>query len=321
MSGRSRYAGYGENLFTFGAGAVGVSAYALCLGLAFTPAAIGVAGLYSLFKTSLGFTRLARQSSRQKYFQKMETNGYLYCIPEYHSLYDTVNELAGKLDLKTTPSVYARAKVPYKSYAASSIGSFIFVPEEEKRQGWSDEEQRFIIAHELSHLKTDDSKSFNTLGSMVSKYMTGGLFWGSITIGLAGTVIGGVPTVFATGYGAVSGLATLGLGVAAQKLCFNAAKRVQEFRADRNALSVTQDGEAALQVIDKLNDPDKTGTATYSFSLKDIFGSHPSYQRRVSALREAWDGMESPRRDNDNTTPISAQAPQQSGAKMHRSPC
>lgn len=350
MGGQNRHAGYGENIFTFGAGAVGVSAYALCLVSAFTPAAIGVAGLYSISKTSLNLTKLARRSSRHKDLQKMEKDGQLYRIPEYHPLYDTVNELAGKLDLKTKPSAYALtdqgavdlaekqipwplgrvlrpllkdmiSKESYKFFATSSIGSFLLVPEEEKRQrNWSDEEQRFTIAHELSHIKTDDSKSVHLLGHNVSKHITRGLFWGSIAVGLAGTVVGGLPAIFASGYGAVSGLATLGLGVAAQKLCFNAASRVQEFRADRNALAVTQDEDAALKVMDKLHDRYETSIAAPSFSFEDIFNSHPSYQRRVSALQKAWDGMRPPLHDNDNTSRISPQARQHPGAAMHRSP-
>ncbi len=169
---------------------------------------------------------------------------------------------------------------------------------------------RFIIAHELSHIKTDRKDFYDTADLFMQKTASL-LLWGcagmavcaavGLAVPLAGPGIGvlgmsgGTVGTSVAGFmgvqtGVLAGLGPAMLGAAGAMLArfsgglvAKTASRMQEYRADRNALYITRDLRAAEKVMEYIHNGREP--QTHKSKIGEIFSSHPSHKRRSEALR------------------------------------
>lgn len=211
-------------------------------------------------------------------------------------------EISADLGRKTPPDVYtinekfaARISLPFgmrwlfkplapkvmpKIYAALAGANTVVTTREALAKNLPEKELRFILAHEMSHLKTDTLSPKFFAGTMVKKASTI-LFWTTVAAGALSLAGVSLPVVLGGG----SALKALGLLTGARlvgALGVNYASRVMERRADRNAMYLTRDyesGEEALLSLGEAKSP----------ALVNIFESHPNSKPRFRSLKKAWE--------------------------------
>jgi Zn-dependent protease with chaperone function len=169
--------------------------------------------------------------------------------------------------------------------AAFSMPDFkTVVISETMAQHYGRDSLRFVLAHEASHIRTGDGTNFPwllgtvselTLTTSLSLSMGAGLFSMLSGENLAGHVF-------------AHGSLMTAIPVIAGALCvrmtgMNILSRMRERRADRNALYLTRDFNAAVAFIEKAYENNRP-RAWLKF-LK----THPSRDERIDNLKTAWE--------------------------------
>lgn len=195
---------------------------------------------------------------------------------------------------------YVRRRILPTIFGAEPDEAALIVTRESLRAGHDLRSLRFIMAHEIAHLKTD-RRDFAHLAHLWMQGATRILFWGCV--GMAGFAAIGLPLPLAgpalglvglpAAHALVLPLYALG-GLAATWAAGNVftryASRLREIRADRNALFVTRDLIAAERVMDHIHHApqSKKEPKEHEARVWDIWAGHPSHQRRVESLRQSF---------------------------------
>lgn len=206
---------------------------------------------------------------------------------------------------------HIRRSILPNAFGAEPDTGALIVTRDALKAGHSPRALRFIIAHEMAHLKTD-RRDFAHLANLFMKRSTQALFWGCV--GMAGFAAVGLPIPLAG-----PGLGLVGLPAASPLLMplytagallttwlagdvfTSLASRMRERRADRNALYITRDLTGAERVMEHIYDgrePKK-----HDPRIMELCSGHPSHKRRVESLRQAFCHVNcypAPRGSNDN---------------------
>ncbi|HEY8964549.1 MAG TPA: M48 family metallopeptidase [Alphaproteobacteria bacterium] len=147
-----------------------------------------------------------------------------------------------------------------------------------------DDELRWVVGHELAHLKNKDLKLKR-------------VFDAAATIADAGFLGSVIAPLFGTSMNALSGFWPILFGTIALKLSFNFLSshlyRTMEHNADIDALEFVPKNKAisALQKVEKFLQT-QMGENNLRFhkhhdSIFDLIASHPSHERRITAIKDA----------------------------------
>jgi Zn-dependent protease with chaperone function len=150
-------------------------------------------------------------------------------------------------------------------------------------------QMRFIIAHEMSHLKADNL-SPPLYGKAILKKMTEPLML-TVGVALVASLFGATLPVSALGVGFLGALKAGAALVAikyAAGAAVNSGMRIIERRADRNALYITGDLKSAQDAMEWLHDAKQKKPAS---ALKEATLDHPSYTKRMAALRTSFEAV------------------------------
>lgn len=290
------------------AGAVAV--YGAGLAQIFNPAALGMAAAYAA--GNLIYNELM---ARYSGVPGLIRGGYISPLPQQHKALQTMADDMARVMGMWPPKIYVvndrilramtpwyarwtlrdryvRAKSMRQTAAAISNLNMIMMGEEMMRQA-TDEELRFIIAHEMSHVKNGDSTTLRAFVHTAKKHMGHALLAGTgLAIGAALFGSGGMAAPLLLGAGAwpllgpwlaLGGLLLTG---GASGLLLNGASLVMERRADRNAIYVTRDGQGANQGLVDIMEGRKIPPELPAFI--EFLGTHPTYHPRIANIRAAW---------------------------------
>jgi Zn-dependent protease with chaperone function len=180
---------------------------------------------------------------------------------------------------------FLSTKAMPKIFAAVPGSNLLFTTKEALAKQISEKKLRFIIAHEISHLQTDNL-SPSLYGNAIIKKMSAPLFWGAVIAAGLSIFGGSIPLTLGMAAGKAFG-ALIVIKLAAEA-AVNYGTRVIERRADRNALYVTRDLDGAQKTMDWLHEPAQK--QEYSL-LRESMQTHPSYTRRMDALRESFNAV------------------------------
>jgi Zn-dependent protease with chaperone function len=295
-----------ENAATAGA----VAVYGAGLAQIFNPAALGLAAAYAA-----GHLIYNELMTRYSGVPGLIRDGYISPLPpQYKSLQTMADDMAkvmgiwppkifvvnDKMLRAMTPwymrwqlrDRYTSAKYMRQTAAAISNLNMIMMGEQMMKHA-SDDEMRFIMAHEMGHVKNGDSSSLRAYAHTTKKHMGHALLAGTaLAIGAAIFGSGGVAASLLLGAGAwpvlgpwlaLGGLLATG---GAARLFLNGASLVMEKLADRNAIYVTRDAEGANRGLLEIMDGQKTPPQLPP--IVEVLGTHPTYHPRVANIRAAW---------------------------------
>lgn len=275
----------------------GIAAFAVGIGLVFNPVVVTAAGVWSFVKA-----RRLQKSLSKNSIESMVTSGYIEAVPADAPINTIVRDVSDALGRAETPQVYtlverglvgqvtgpqakARKEAMSKLFAALPGTNALLTTKDALNAGYPENEMRFIAAHEVSHLQTDKNSAV-TFGKLFVNGVKRPLLFASL-----GAAFLGIAAPLTMGVAALPALAVLvGAGFVAN-LIHKVGERIAEKRADRNALYITRDLEAAGNVMRRLyapGDREKPGVAS---KLTDILSSHPGYTSRVKALRSAFNDV------------------------------
>lgn len=292
------------------ASVAGLTIFGVGLSAVFNPVALGVAGgwaTYSVAKSLL----LTVPTYRNWQFNKMVKGGHAVLLPEDATICKMAKEISDDLGRKEAPKVYTvdtavvasialpaglrwlaklapvrnllEEKAMPKVFAAMPGANTLLTTNQALNNGMTQDELKFIVAHEMAHLKSD-AGSLNIYSNAFIKKMSTPLLLAT-TAAIALSVFGiGLPIT--AGMGALKALGVFVATKAAADVAIRYGTRIIERRADRNALFVTRDLDNAVGAMQVLHE--KEQMKPYS-NLKEAFQTHPSYIRRISALREAFE--------------------------------
>jgi heat shock protein HtpX len=216
--------------------------------------------------------------------------------PTIPAIQDMAAMLAGRLGL-ATPAV--RLIDDRDSHGlnmigdvAATTGAAIYVSSRFKRMPCA--EREFVLAHEMAHMRAADLRMQVPIRAAIH----GSLFLTGVAgVAMATAVIATGGSVVAAFYGAT----WFGFFYAhhvVQKALAAKIVREQEYRADENALRLTRDFNAAVSLIDRLDDTGPGGIyeedapqPSMFTVMEKLFGTHPVRDDRVKALRAVWKDM------------------------------
>lgn len=220
----------------------------------------------------------------KKKFNKLARKKLLTSLQKDHPFAQRVEEISQKMGREKAPEIQVYENLPSTTatkylYGAIPEADILTVARPALDNPMPDEERKFIIAHEMAHLKTD---GFNV--TEYTKHILRGskqaLFLGAawtFGAGLAGIALP-ISAVAAPLW--VPFTAALGACYAASVIHAVGSRKIEK-RADRNALYTTDfNMAAATNVIDRLHSGKK--------QLKTrLISSHPGYLERHHALIDA----------------------------------
>jgi len=302
-----KYRRFGEQAaIEVGSLAVGAGA-ALALSSLFNPVALGVAGAYGAVKLAQGYAGVISPALRKRAFDGAVRKGYFTPLDPQNKIALITGELSRKMDLET-PAIYTvnkdfviRSQVPlylrfilpkakieklldkslHKVFAAAVGMNTMLVGEQALKHNYSDDQLRFVVAHELSHLKAKDHIS--TLGAVtaLSKHSLRALFFGSCAA-IALSVVGANVITPGIGIAALGGVVATWAGT---NLGLNFFSRIRERRTDRNALYVTRDLQGGTDMILALTDQILPSGAE---KVMQQMQTHPMYHDRTTSMRTVF---------------------------------
>lgn len=287
----------------------GLTLYGVGLSQIFNPVALGIAGAYGAY--TVGRAALMNVPAYRDWeMGRMVKKGHATQLPDDHPFVQMAKEISEDLGRKQAPKVYTvtsdvvvqialppglrwlgklrpvrdaiEEKAMPKVFAALPGSNLLMTTDAALNNGMSQDELKFIAAHEMGHLKTD-AGSLNLLGRGFVNKMNMPLMLAT-TAAVALSVFGvGLPvTAGMAAWKAFGALVAIKLGTdAALKL----GTRIMERRADRNALYVTRDLEAGQDAMEWLHEPAQKKPHSL---LREALLTHPSYQRRLSAMQKSF---------------------------------
>lgn len=291
-----------ERALTAGSTLAGVAIFGGTLAAAFNPVAIGAVGIFAAGTVGLHLLMTVPGFRKQAF-------GRMKAVPEGERIYRISKEISDSLGRPEAPKIYlidrktvARMKWPLgmrwkartkkgrktiEEYMPKVFGAMpgmntFATTKEALAANYTDAQLRFIIAHEMSHLKTDFSPGSYAAPIVQKAFMPLLLATGAAA---ALSAVGvGVPAL--AGIAAWKAAAALAGAKVASKPFFSFMSRVREKRADRNALYITRDLKAAEDTMNALHH--KPEHRKRQPLRKEIMRSHPSYTRRMAALKKAF---------------------------------
>lgn len=296
-----------SNAATLAAAAV----YGSGLAMIFNPLAAGLAVAYGVGRTAYGYAH-----SGPAIVPEWIKKGYLRPLPPQYahvqSIADQMTTVMGmapaKVFILRSRQLYDEApwydrkhlrnkntlrRVMRGQGMALSTANFIALSEDMiKKAGPA--ELRFVIAHELAHVRNSDSSTPRAIFGVIKKVMQRALWPVLLTASAAGLFgFGGIVTpggAHTTSAGillaAIKPLGALALTTGVVNLLTNCASLMMERRADRNAMYLTRDMQGAA---DFLIAPEKETQPVRMPAILELLSTHPSYYRRRDNLRQAWE--------------------------------
>ncbi len=240
---------------------------------------------------------------RDKALSKFLKSGMAKELPKDHDLLKRIKKVSNRLNQKDMPRVLivnadfvgkmAAPPIIRKLFRKSieenmhrvfgvAPNSNIFITTEEGLKSTKNkkDELDFIVAHEMSHIKTDKfapARFAQTILKKSSRFLVL-----AVAATVAASAVGGaIPLISTSIFSAVGSLfiATTAAGVA-----WKYGSRIAEYRADRNAMHLTKNLDGAvgcMNMISNFNERDMSG-------FQNIFSTHPIYKYRVTALHDSF---------------------------------
>lgn len=299
----------------------------------FNPVALGLAVGYGAAKTAFALTMTGIPSLTNYSFNKMIKKGSLAPVPDDEEIVKIAADISKELDRDEPPKVYfankalvAKMALPFglrwmlklmlkNDKVADSVMSRVFaavpgtnklITTHEGLEKLSDKaELRFIVAHEMSHLKRDYLSPAIMTRSFI-KSTSRALFWGSVAALGAGLVGFSLPVSAILGGSALAAIGGLTVVKTAAEMVSNYALRTMESRADRNAIYITRDIKGAVEALETLHDKELSKAEPVSV-IKEALLTHPSQIKRTKALCTAFEkASKYPKLGgaNDNAVPV-----------------
>jgi Zn-dependent protease with chaperone function len=325
-----------ERTLTGGSAALGLAAFGWGLSSIFNPVALGIAVAYGAYTVG-GAALMSVKPFREWQMNALVKKGKAEEVSPDSRIGRIAKEVSDDLGRAAPPKIYtigtemvAKMALPFglrwlaknasfkkfltekampKVYAALPGANTMYTTKEALNSDISDKALRFIVAHEMGHLKAD-AASPTLLGRAFIKAAGKPLLL-AVGAGLVLSAFGvGLPVTLGMGL-FKAGAALIGLKMASN-VSMNFGMRVLERRADRNALYVTRDLEGARETMNFLHEP---GQRKPSSVLKESFLDHPSYLKRMDALTSAFNVVSKyaplkPTNDNKAAAPKPQQKPQ-----------
>jgi Zn-dependent protease with chaperone function len=331
-----------ERALTLGSAIVGITALGVGLSAAFNPVALAVAGTYTACKVGSGLL-MPIPAFRNWAFGHMVKKGHAELVSEDSDVYRLTKEISDSLGRPVPPKIYtvdttvvAQIALPLglrwvaklkpikdllsekampKVFAAIPGSNTLLTTKEALAAPISDAQLRFIAAHEMSHLKTDNLDPA-MYGKAILKKITEPLML-AVGAALGASSFGFTLPVSALGLGVLgvlkAGAALVGIKYAAGA-AINLGMRIVEKRADRNGLYITRDLKSAQETMDWLHEAKQKKPTS---ALKEATLDHPSYTKRMSALKTSFDAVAKyPPLQPTNDNPVPAFVPAQSSIRL-----
>jgi Zn-dependent protease with chaperone function len=308
------------------------------LSAVFNPVALAVAGTYTAYQVGSSLL-MPIPAFRNWAFNQMIKKGHAEVVSDDADIHRLTKEISDNLGRPVPPKLYAvdaavvahmglplglrwLAKVKPvrellvekampKVFAAIPGANTILTTKQALAAIPSETQMRFIVAHEMSHLKTD-FLSPPLYGKAIVKKMSETLIL-AVGAALVLSIFGvGLP-VTALGVGAMAAIKG-GIALAAIKYASGAAinfgMRLIEKRADRNGLYITRDLESAKNVMNWLHEPSQKTPCSI---LKEATLDHPSYTKRMASLVTSFNAVAKypplhPTNDNVIPSPVAAKS-------------
>lgn len=287
----------------------GATGLGLACGLAavFNPAALGLAAGYALFMTGRYYQGLVSPAHTKAYIARLQRDNQLGERYEDPDLLALTGKLSRDFNLAAAPQLYpvkpefilkhyvpwflrplmrreARANIS-TAFSIWPPDNLMLVPREGLNR-FPKNELNFILAHELAHQKARDDRMLLPVVQSIARHATNALLCGTLAVAGLSALGLAAPAALMTGMPVMAALGFIGLLKGASILGFNAATRIMERRADRNAVFITRDLESAEKALRRV---DPSVPAPHGFGrLGEILHSHPSYPYRMESLKKAW---------------------------------
>ena len=307
-----KFTSLNERVKITGASLAAIAVYGAGLSAVFNPLAIGVAAGYAGY--SVAKVQISRfHPIRDFLLNRSIKKGRYTELPKDHRLAQIVGEVNQQLGRKKVPRILlvgedtvAKMSAPpglrrlvkplvrknmHKVFAASPDADILITTQAALDKNLSEKQLRFIVAHEMSHIKMDKD-STTLLGGLAIKKATRALVLGGLAVMALGAFGVALPMAFTSSMPVWGGLLALGGIRMAADIGIKYAHRIIERRADRNALYLTKDKDGAFEAMDMLH----KDAPYHAPALVEIFQSHPSFTPRVQSLKEAWNKVAA----NDN---------------------
>jgi len=223
-------------------------------------------------------TYIAKEKFRKKLIKEYVEEGKYIPVSNDEPMAIIAAEISTQLGRPQTPDIYIEKGNNSKTTFSAMPGTNTIVTTRAALDNeMTEPEMRFTAAHEISHLQTD------------SKTITARIGMNFFSAKLAALI--GVMGAFAAGAGffvtAQLGVGIIGAAMFGSAITLKMAEqlniRIIERRADRNALYITRDIEAAKSDLSK----GPMGKNKRS-RLVELFLDHPSYVPRVKAMTKAF---------------------------------
>ncbi len=304
-------------LITSGSTVAGLAVSGAVLAAIFNPVALGVVGLYGAARVGGALVFSQKPAFRKLFFSQMVKSGHIGPLPEDSAVCRIAKEISDSLGRPEPPKVYVidrsmvtqmivprvlpfgfrwlarlnpiKAEVEKRTekyaphvFAALPGMNTIFTTNEALASNLTEPQLRFIIAHEMSHLKADFS--IGRYGETVAQGMTEKLMLGAGIV--AGLTVAGVSLpLTVAGIAAWQAFGVLAGVTFAVNAIFSLGSRVRENRADRNALYITRDLVAAEGALTSVYPAEQKKSHSL---LKETFLSHSGYVRRMAFLSQSF---------------------------------
>ena len=300
-----------ERLLTSTSAVAGLSVLGIGLASVFNPIALGAVGAYSAYKYGSS-ALMAIPPYKRWAMNRMVKKGHAKALPEDAPVSLMAKDISDSLGRPKAPKVYtidvstvAEIALPLgmrwlaklrpvqdsisreamRKVFAAAPGANVLLTTKEALATTPEKEMRFIIAHEMSHLKTD-AFSPSIFARSIIKHTTQPLI---LAAGVAtGLSLFGVGLPLTLGLSAIKALGAVIAIQYAAKATAHFGMRVVERRADRNALYITRDMDGAQKAMDHLHD----GKQRKAMSIfKEAVQTHPSYLPRKAALLKSFNAV------------------------------
>lgn len=287
---------------------IGAAAFGLTLSQVFNPLALGIAASYAGLRTihQYAYMHLLPERTMRKWLEK----SYLEKIPADHELQAITDEFTQTLEKPRHTAFLAKDKLvmamlpaylkPVKFFKSlqekllqktrSKVAGALTTTDSvmatrEFLASVTPRQLRFVLAHEMSHAKVEDSSSPALIFKVAKKHMFRALAAGVVvSAGAAMAGVASVPTLVVGGISLLKAATILVVGSKLANAAINYSGRIQERRADRNAMYLTRDPGAAIDWLKQAEDNKPTRVPAWL----EIY-SHPTYYPRVENIRHAWE--------------------------------
>lgn len=276
-----------------------ITGFGVALSQIFNPMALGVAAGYGILKTAYDYLGKSPEAE----VKELIRDGYLEPLENNHPLQTTIDELADACQSRPLTGYYATHKFLRKhkpfylrrhisdiviqeiatNYAAANSSLDIILTTKDFLNNHKDDEIRWTMAHEIAHCKNNDSCSAHAITKTFKKHAVRALTTGytaSILPNLMG--ISSISTVLASDSLAylIFTPYTMYMACKLTNIGLNAASRIQERRADRNAVYLTGEKDAGINFL-------KRGNEIHRHKFLELY-THPTFYPREKNIKQAF---------------------------------